>query len=96
LRTFSDNVSRACWSSLSVEHGLSLLDVRARIKKLQNQVEALKRVPVPPSNIREKVRTYVQGLTRPIVGGIGGVDEALTVADGAARTNGLSWRWLNG
>ena len=30
----------------------------------------LKRVPVPPSNVQEKVQTYVQGLTRPIVGGI--------------------------
>jgi hypothetical protein len=62
-----------------VEDGLSLRDVRARIKKMQDSVTALKRVPIPPSNIREKVRTYVQGLTRPIVGGIGGVDEALTV-----------------
>jgi hypothetical protein len=42
--------------------------VRARIKKLKNTVETLKGVPVPPSNIREKVQTYVQGLTRPIVG----------------------------
>jgi hypothetical protein len=32
----------------------------------------------PPSNIREKVQTYVQGLTRPVVGGIA-LDEALTV-----------------
>jgi hypothetical protein len=62
-----------------VEDGLSLSDVRARIKKMQESVTALKRVPIPPSNIREKVRTYVQGLTRPIVGGIGGVDETLTV-----------------
>jgi hypothetical protein len=31
----------------NVEDGLSLFDVRARIKKLQNQVEALERVPVP-------------------------------------------------
>lgn len=48
-----------------VEDGLSLSAVRARIKKLKNQVEVLKDVPIPPSNIREKVQTYVQGLTRP-------------------------------
>lgn len=35
-------------------------------------------MPVPPSDIREKVRTYVQGLTRPIVSGIAS-GEALTV-----------------
>jgi hypothetical protein len=61
-----------------VEDGLSLSTVRARIKKLKNTVETLKGVPVPPSNIREKVQTYVQGLTRPVVGGIA-LDEALTV-----------------
>ena len=58
---------------------MSLLDVRARIKQLKNQVAVLKGVPIPPSNVREKVQTYVQGLTRPIVGGINGVDETLTV-----------------
>ena len=54
-------------------------------------METLKGVPVPPSNIREKVQTYVQGLTRPIVGGIA-LGEALTVqwAKGLARTNGVS------
>ena len=61
-----------------VEDGLSLSDVRARIKKLQNQVEALKGVPIPACDIREKVQDYVHGLTRPIIGGIG-VDERLTV-----------------
>jgi hypothetical protein len=61
-----------------VEDGLSLTAVRARIKKLQESVAVLKRVPVPPSNVREKVQTYVQGLTRPIVGGIA-LGEALTV-----------------
>jgi hypothetical protein len=61
-----------------VEDGLSLSAVRARIKKLKNQVGVLKGVPIPPSNVREKVRTYVQGLTRPVVGGIA-LDEALTV-----------------
>jgi hypothetical protein len=55
----------------AVEDGFSLPAVRARIKKLQYEVEALKRVPVPPSNIRDEVRTYVQGLTRPTVGGFG-------------------------
>jgi hypothetical protein len=61
-----------------VEDGLSLPAVRSRIKKLKNQVEMLKRVPIPPSNIRDKVLSYVQGLTRPVVDGIG-LDEALTV-----------------
>jgi hypothetical protein len=61
-----------------VEDGFSLSTVRSRIKKLRNTVEVLKGVPVPPSNIREKVQTYVQGLTRPVVGGIA-LGEALTV-----------------
>ena len=61
-----------------IEDGLSLRDARARIKKMRDSVAALKRVTVPPSDIREKVRTYVQGLTRPIVSGIAS-GEALTV-----------------
>jgi hypothetical protein len=61
-----------------VENKLSLSDVRARIKKLQNQVETLANVPIPGSDIREKVQAYVQGLTRPIIGGIG-AGEAITV-----------------
>jgi hypothetical protein len=61
-----------------VEDGLQLSDVRARIKKLQNDVEALKRVPVPASDIERKVRTYVRGLSRPVVSGIA-AGEALTV-----------------
>jgi hypothetical protein len=60
------------------DDGLSLSDVRARIKKLKNQVEVLKGVPILPPNVREKVQTYVQGLTRPVVGGVA-LDEALTV-----------------
>jgi hypothetical protein len=61
-----------------VEDELSLSAARTRIKKLQNAVEALKRVPVPASDIREKVQAYVQDLTRPIIGGVG-ADETLTV-----------------
>jgi hypothetical protein len=61
-----------------VEDGLSLSDVRAHIKKLQNQVEALKRVPVPASDIEQKVRTYVERLPMPTIGGIG-AGESFTV-----------------
>jgi hypothetical protein len=61
-----------------VENGLSLTAVRARIKKMRDSVAVLKRVPIPASDIREKVRNYVQGLTRPIVSGIAS-GEALTV-----------------
>ena len=53
-----------------VENGLSLSDVRTRTEKLQNQVEALKRVPVPAPNIREKVRAYVERLPMPSIHGI--------------------------
>ena len=42
----------------AVEDGLSLPAVRTRIKKLKSAAEALRRVPVPPSDIREKVRSY--------------------------------------
>ena len=38
-----------------VEDGLAVGDVRVRIKKLQNQVEALKRVPVPAADIKQKM-----------------------------------------
>jgi hypothetical protein len=58
--------------------GLSLSDVRARIKKLKSAAEALRLVPVPPSDIREKVRTYVQDMTRPVIDGIG-TGEVLSV-----------------
>jgi hypothetical protein len=61
-----------------VEDGLSLTAVRARIKKLQESVAVLKRVPIPAPDIRQKVQSYVRGLTRPVVGGIA-LDEALTV-----------------
>jgi hypothetical protein len=61
-----------------VEDGLSLSTVRDRIKKMQGSVTALKGVPIPPSDIREKVRTYVEGLTRPVIGGIG-TGEVLSV-----------------
>jgi hypothetical protein len=61
-----------------VEDLLSLSDVRARTKKLQNQVEALKRVPVPASDIDQKVRTYVERLPMPSIGGIA-AGETLTV-----------------
>jgi hypothetical protein len=61
-----------------VEDGLSLSDVRVRIKKLQNQVEALKRVPVPASDIDQKVRTYVERLPMPSIDGIA-AGESLTV-----------------
>ena len=61
-----------------VEDGLSLPAVRARIKKLKSAAEALRSVPVPPSDIREKVHAYVQDMTRPVIGGIG-AGEALTV-----------------
>jgi hypothetical protein len=54
-----------------VEAGLSLSEVRAHIKKLQNQVDALNRVPVPASDVEQKVRTYVERLPMPIIGGIG-------------------------
>jgi hypothetical protein len=60
------------------EDGLSLRDVRARIKKMQDSVTALRGVPVPPSDIREKVRAHVQNMTRPIVSGIN-LGEAMTV-----------------
>jgi hypothetical protein len=61
-----------------VEDGLSLPTVRGRIKKLKSAAEAMRRVPVPASDIREKVQDYVQGLTWPIIGGIA-ADETLTV-----------------
>jgi hypothetical protein len=53
-----------------VEDGLSLTTVRARIKKLQESVAVLKRVPIPAPDIRQKVQSYVRGLTRPIIGGV--------------------------
>jgi hypothetical protein len=61
-----------------VEDGLSLPAVRARIKKLKSAAEALRRVPVPPSDIREKVRNYIQDMTRPVIDGIG-TGEVLSV-----------------
>jgi hypothetical protein len=62
----------------SCDDGLSLADVRGRIKKMKSAAEALRRVPVPPPDIREKVRTYVQDMTRPVIAGIG-TGEVLSV-----------------
>jgi hypothetical protein len=42
------------------------------------KVEALKRVPVPASDTKQKVRTYVERLPMPCIGGIA-AGEALTV-----------------
>jgi hypothetical protein len=67
----------------AVEDGLPLPAVRTRIKKLQNQVEAMRRVPIPAPDIQDKIKAYVQGLTRPNIGGIG-AGEAFAV------------RWPNG
>ena len=61
-----------------VEDGLSLTAVRARIKKLQESVAVLKRVPIPAPDIPQKVQSYVRGLTRPIIGGVD-AGEVLTV-----------------
>jgi hypothetical protein len=61
-----------------VEDGLLLPAVRGRIKKLKSAVEALRSVPVPPSDIGGKVKTYVQDMTRPAIGGIG-TGEVLSV-----------------
>jgi hypothetical protein len=62
----------------TVDDGLSLSAVRGRIKKHKSAAEVLRDVPIPASDIREKVQVYVQGLTRPIIGGIG-AGESLTV-----------------
>jgi ABC transporter substrate binding protein len=61
-----------------VEDGFPLTAVRARIKKLQESVAVLKRVPIPAPDIRQKVQSYVRGLTRPIIGGVD-AGEVLTV-----------------
>jgi hypothetical protein len=42
-----------------VEDGLSLSDVRARTKKLQDQFEMLKRVPVPAPDIEHGGRRII-------------------------------------
>jgi hypothetical protein len=61
-----------------VEDGFPLTAVRARIKKLQESVVVLKRVPIPAPDIRQKVQSYVRGVTRPIIGGVD-AGEVLTV-----------------
>jgi len=72
------------------ETGLSLSDVRVRIKKLQNQVEALKGVPIPASDIRVKVglRTWPDAAD-PWRHWCGRKAHG-AVAIGYARTNGFS------
>src|SRR2546430_5152644 len=61
-----------------VEDGLALGDVLTRIRKLKDQVEAVERVPVLGSYIKQKVQAYVERLPIPSIGGIG-AGEALTV-----------------
>jgi hypothetical protein len=61
-----------------VEEGLPLSEVRDGIRKRQASVSALKRVPVPAADTKAKVQAYVEGLGRPVIGGIG-TGETLTV-----------------
>src|SRR5262249_15220088 len=61
-----------------LEDELALGDVRTRVRKLKDQMETLKRVPIPAPNIPEKVRAYVERLPLPSIGGIG-AGESLTV-----------------
>jgi hypothetical protein len=61
-----------------IEDGLALGDVRARVRKLKDQVEALNRVPVPASDVEQKIRAYVERLPMPMISGIG-AGESLTV-----------------
>ena len=49
-----------------------------RPRPLQEPVAVLKRVPIPAPDIRQKVQSYVRGLTRPIIGGVD-AGEVLTV-----------------
>jgi hypothetical protein len=64
---------------------LSLSEVRARIKKLQNQVDALKRVPVPASPLAEREQQIAE-LDRE--NRLQRTEEAIVVATGAPRDRG--------
>jgi hypothetical protein len=61
-----------------IEDGLALGNVRTRVRKLKDQVEALNRVPVPASDVEQKIRAYVERLPMPMISGIG-AGESLTV-----------------
>jgi hypothetical protein len=61
-----------------IEDGLALGNVRTRVRKLKDQVEALNRVPVPASDVEQKIRAHVERLPMPMISGIG-AGESLTV-----------------
>ena len=64
---------RACRRGWLVPHSRKGAD-----QETAESVAVLKRVPIPAPDIRQKVQSYVRGLTRPIIGGVD-AGEVLTV-----------------
>ena len=53
-----------------IETGLTLPAVRARIQRLEEFVKALRSVPTPSADIEQRVKAYLDALTKPIVHGV--------------------------
>lgn len=53
-----------------VETGQTLQTIRERIKRLEESVAALKKVPLPSVDIRARVEDYIQSLTQPVIRGV--------------------------
>lgn len=71
-----------------IETGITLPAIRARIKRLEEAAIALKRIPLPAADIRQRVEAYVQSLTQPVIRGVA-AGERLTVEwPGYPRTLG--------
>ena len=62
----------------AVETGITLPSIRARINQFEGSVAALKKVPLPSVDIKDRVHAYVQSLTQPVIRGVA-AGEQLTV-----------------
>ena len=67
-----------------IETGITLPAVRARIERLEASVKALKQIPLPAVDIKDRVHAYIQALTQPVICGVA-AGEQLTVEWPRAR-----------
>lgn len=53
-----------------IDTGLTIPAARERIKRLEASVAALKQVPLPSVDIKQRVESYVASLTQPVIKGV--------------------------
>lgn len=56
--------------AVEIETGITLPTLRAQIARFEAEVKALKQVPLPAVDIKQKVEAYIVSLTKPIIHGV--------------------------